>query len=117
MPTTSRRRSSHSRDEMLNSIVRDALERSVACTLPPVRFHIIHESTVPASALPESTASLTSGTLSIIHLSLVPVKYGSICNPVRRNTSSSRPSEIMRSQNGPVLLSCQTIALHRGRPV
>ena len=37
---------------MSNSIVRDALLTSVTCTLPPVRFHTSHESTVPNASSP-----------------------------------------------------------------
>ena len=101
----------------MNSMVREALVWSVACTLPPVRFHMSQESTVPAIALPDAAASAAPGTLSRIQRILVPVKYGSMCRPVLRNTSGSAPAATSPSHMGPVLRSCQTIALHRGSPV
>jgi 16S rRNA U1498 N3-methylase RsmE len=59
---------------MLKSMVREALEQSVTWALPPVRFQMSHESTVPNSSSPLSARSRAPGTLSSIHFILVPEK-------------------------------------------
>ena len=59
---------------MLNSIVREALLTSVACTWPPVSCHISQLSTVPNASSPRAAAARAPGTLSRIHFSLVPEK-------------------------------------------
>ena len=48
-PSRSQRYGSQAAVRMSKSIVRLAFDGSVACTAPPVRFHRIHESTVPIS--------------------------------------------------------------------
>lgn len=61
----------------LISIVRDALVTSVMWTppsMPPVRFHRIHVSRVPNIMWFCSINEVTSGTLSIIHLTLSALK-------------------------------------------
>jgi hypothetical protein len=59
---------------MLNSMVREALVASVACTLPPVSRHSRKESMVPNASSPRSAASLAPATLSSSHATLVPEK-------------------------------------------
>ena len=73
-PRIPARAGSHARVRMSMSMVRDALEWSVACTRPPVRFQMIHESTVPRASLPETALSRTTGTWSSIQRNLVPEK-------------------------------------------
>ena len=51
---------------MLNIIVRAALECSVTCRLPSVKFQISHVSMVPASRSPRSAFSRAPSTLSRI---------------------------------------------------
>ncbi|MCY1550365.1 hypothetical protein D9M68_866170 [compost metagenome] len=66
--------SSHSRLCTLNSMVRDALLTSVTCRSPPVSCQINQLSTVPKASSPRSACARAPGTLSRIHLSLVPEK-------------------------------------------
>jgi hypothetical protein len=56
------------------SIVRDALLASVTCTLPPVRFHTSHESTVPNASSPARARAFAPFTFSKIHCTFVPEK-------------------------------------------
>src|SRR5215204_1571943 len=74
--TLTMRRSSSSQASvwMLNNIVRDALLTSVRCTVPPVRFHTSHESTVPNARCPCSAPARAPGTLSRIQAILLPEK-------------------------------------------
>src|SRR5207302_1890214 len=54
------------------SIVREALLTSVTCTVPPVRFQMSHESTVPNANSPAFALALAPFTFSRIHCTLVP---------------------------------------------
>ena len=65
---------SHSSVLMLNSIVREALDTSVTWTSPRVSCQTSQLSTVPKRSLPASARSRAPGTLSRIHLILVPEK-------------------------------------------
>ena len=65
---------SHSSVWMLNSRVREALETSVTCFSPLVSCQTSQLSTVPNRSCPFSAFSLAPGTLSRIHLILVPEK-------------------------------------------
>ena len=59
----------HARSPMSYRSVRDALVGSVACTDPPVSFHMSHVSMVPASAFParnRSAAGPASRTASFV---------------------------------------------------
>jgi hypothetical protein len=59
---------------MLNSMVREALVASVACTLPPVSRHSRKQSIVPNASLPSSAASRAPATWSSSHATFVPEK-------------------------------------------
>ena len=59
---------------MSKSRVREAFEKSVAWTFPPVSFQTSHASIVPNSSLPASAASRAPGTFSRIQRSFVPEK-------------------------------------------
>ncbi len=74
--TSSARQSSLSqrRRSMSKSMVREQLEKSEMCSRPPVRFQMSQESTLPKSSSPFSARSRAPGTLSSIHLILVPEK-------------------------------------------
>src|SRR5260221_13717552 len=63
--------SSHCKEWILNNMVRDALDTSVACVLPLVSFHRSQLSTVPKHNSPLPAFSLAPGTLSRIHFTLV----------------------------------------------
>src|SRR5260370_26735354 len=93
------------------------LEGSVECSGPLERRHIKNVSTFPNSASPRSAFSRTPGTLSSIHLTLVPEKYASVTRPVRARISLSKPFAFNSSQIGTVKRLCQTIALKTGFPV
>ena len=67
---------------MLKSIVREAFVRSVAWTLPSVRFQMIQLSTVPKRSSPRSARSRTPGTFSRIQAILLAEKYASGMRPV-----------------------------------
>ena len=56
------------------SIVRDAFEASVACTRPPVRFHSIHASMVPAASSPRPALARAPGVRSRIHANFDALK-------------------------------------------
>ena len=103
-PNRSVSSSAQARDRMSNSIVRLALEASVAWTPvagPPVSFHSTHESTVPnARSGPAATPPSVSS-----HSSLVAEKYGSSTSPVVRRT------------RGEVALGRQCVAARRRAPV
>ncbi len=66
--------SSHWPALMSQSIVRDALLKSVTCCFPPVSFQTSHESIVPNASFPCSACFRASGTLSRIQRSLLPEK-------------------------------------------
>ena len=74
MPSMDRSSSSHSNVLILNSMVREALVTSVTCTSPRVSCHTSQLSTVPKRNFPASAFSRAPGTLSSIHLILVPEK-------------------------------------------
>ena len=74
MPIRSNNSRSHSRVWMLKSIVREALETSVTWTSPRVSCQTSQLSTVPKRSFPASARSRAPGTLSRIHLILVPEK-------------------------------------------
>ena len=96
---------------MSNSMVRLALEGSVASTSPPVRFHSSQVSTVPDAQLrPDrhAAAALPAGVSS--HSIFVPLKYGSSTSPVRWRTSGRWPAAASASQRAAVRRSCQTMA-------
>ena len=57
------------------------------------------------------------GTLSSSHAILVPLKYGSITNPVRSRTRLSAPISFSSAHCAAVRRSCQTMALWIGSPV
>ena len=59
---------------MSNSIVREALLTSVACTRPPVSFHISQLSTVPKASSPRSRRVARAGDVVEQPRSLVPEK-------------------------------------------
>ena len=59
---------------MSKSMVLEALETSVACTAPPVRFQSSQESTVPASSSPASARRRRSGWSSRSQASFDAVK-------------------------------------------
>ena len=102
---------------MSNIMVRDAFDRSVTCTRPPVRFQSSHESTVPKASSPRPAAALAPSTLSSIHLTLVAEKYGSMTSPVLSRTGRSQPDSVSSSHRPAVLRHCQTMALWMGWPV
>ena len=66
--------SSHFSVLMLNNKVREAFVTSVTCVSPPVRFQIIHVSTVPKSKSPLMAFFRAPETLSRIHFILVAEK-------------------------------------------
>ena len=110
-PRRSRSHSSGSqrRSRMSNSSVRDAFERSVACS--PVSLKTSQESIVPNAASGGTSPSRIS------HSIFVPEKYGSSTSPVRSRTSGSCPASRSSSQRRAVRRSCQTIARWSGSPV
>jgi hypothetical protein len=59
---------------MSNSIVRDALLTSVACTRPPVSFHSSQLSMVPKASSPCAAAMCAPFTWSSSQRILVPLK-------------------------------------------
>ena len=74
MASASSSSSLHALRRMSNSIVREALLTSVACTAPPVSFHSSQLSTVPKANSPRSAASRAPSTWSSNQRSLVPLK-------------------------------------------
>ena len=104
-------------------IVRDALVTSVTCFVPappapPVRFHASHESTVPKSAVPPSTAAFTAGRLSIIHRSFTPEKYVEIGSPQTERSASFPPSAASSAAAvSLVRASCHSTQSYSGSPV
>ena len=102
---------------MLKSIVREALVTSVAWTLPPVRFQISQESTVPKRSRPAWALRRAPGTFSRIQWILVALKYASMISPVLSRIISSRPLALRLLQYSAVRRSCHTIALQMGRPL
>ncbi len=102
---------------MSNSSVREALVTSVTWRLPPVRFQISHESTVPNAISPASARARKPSTLSSSHAILVPEKYGSSSRPVRAATVSPSPCARSSSHIVAVRRSCHTIAFATGLPV
>ena len=66
----------------LNNKVRQALDMSVAWTVPPVRFHSSQQSIVPKASWPASAAALAPSTLLSIQAILEALKYGSSRRPV-----------------------------------
>ena len=115
-PNRSSSSSDHANERMSNSIVRLALDGSVANTppsTPPVRFHSTHASMVPTArsgvtATPPSPSN---------HSTLVAEKYGSRTSPVVARTIGSAPSARRASQRAAVRRSCHTMARCRGWPV
>jgi hypothetical protein len=106
--------SSQSSDSRSMSMVRLALVTSVTCappSMPPVRCHSSHVSTVPKAASPRSAAARSPSTFSSSHCSLPPEKYGAGGSPVRSRISSARPSRCSAEAIRSVRVSCQTIAL------
>ncbi len=106
--------SSQSPLRMSNSIVRDALVASVTWTLPPVRFHTSHASTVPNASSPAFAFARAPFTLSRIHWTLVPEKYASTTRPVFFRITRSSFFARRRSQMPAVRRSCHTMALQIG---
>ena len=89
---------SHCNVLILNSMVRDALETSVTCTFPPVRFHTSQLSTVPNRRYPASAMERAPGVFSRIHRTLVALKYASMINPVFSRMRAVRPCAFRLSQ-------------------
>src|SRR6056297_928426 len=117
IPKASSNSSSHARFFMSKSIVLAAFDTSVAWTLPLVRFHKRHVSTVPKSNSPLSALSLAPSTLSSIHFILVPEKYASTTRPVFSRIICPYPAPTSSSHIDAVRLHCQTIALCTGFPL
>jgi hypothetical protein len=97
--------SSHWLRWMSNSMVREALLTSVACTAPPVSCQVSQESTVPKASSPRPAASRAPGELSSIHASLVPEKIG----------VDDQPGLVAHHRFAAALL--QRLAGRRGAPV
>ena len=96
---------------MSNSMVRDALETSVANAAPPVRRWMRNASIVAKA----KSGLLPISVLCNNHSIFEPEKYGSSTNPVvERTTDNWSPS---MSQRAAVRRSCQTIARWSGSPV
>ena len=100
-----------------NSIVREALLGSVACTRPAVSFQASHVSIVPKASSPRRARSRAPGMLSSSHSSFVAEKYASSTRPVRAWMSAARPCSSKARQRSWVRRSCQTMALASGLPV
>ncbi|MCY1454668.1 hypothetical protein D9M71_717490 [compost metagenome] len=83
----------------------------MTCTLPPVNFQISQLSTVPNNSSPLRARSRLPSTLSRIHLSLVPEKYGSVTRPVVSLMYCSWPSRLSCWQISVLRRHCQTMAL------
>ncbi len=112
--------SSQASDARSISIVRLALVTSVTWTPPvgpPVRFQMHHESIVPTSSRPSSSAARTPGTLSSIQRIFGPAKYVASGSPVRERKRSGPSSRARSATSRSVRVSCQTIALPMGSPV
>ena len=116
MPKKSSSSRSHSRVWMLKIMVREALDTSVTCTSPRVRFHTSQLSTVPKRSSPRLAFSAAPGTLRSIQRILVAEKYGSGMRPVFSLILRAISGEML-SQNSLVRRSCHTMALHTGSPV
>src|SRR5215204_72508 len=108
-PSSSQSSGSQRRARMSNNRVREAFERSVACS--PVSLNTSHESIVPNAASGGTPPSRIS------HSIFVPEKYGSSTSPVRSRKSGSRPASLSSSQRRAVRRSCQTIARCSGSPL
>jgi len=117
--TRSRSSSSSSQSSVRRfiSIVRDALETSVACTRPPVSCQMSHASMVPAANSPRSARARACGTWSRIQANLDALKYGSKTSPVRCCTRSPFPSVASRCIASAVRRSCHTSAWWIGTPL
>ncbi len=112
-PKSSQSSDDHCRVPMSKSMVRLALDGSVACTRPPVSRYRSHASTVPNAR--SGDASTPPSCRS--HASFEAEKYGSSTSPVRSRISGSSPAARRSSQSSAVRRSCQTIARCSGRPV
>ncbi len=114
-----RRRSpaSHVRVLMSRSIVRLALETSVANTRPPVSFQTSQASIVPAMSVPDSRACRARDECRTSHASLLAEKYGSSLSPVRSRIVASWPPRASSLQIPTPRSSSQTGALFTGSPV
>ncbi len=117
MPKASSSSSSQVRRLRSNSIVREALVTSVACSRPPLRRHKRKLSIVPNAISPARARSPRPGIVSSSQRILDAEKYGSMTRPVRSATISSRPASRHRAQISAVRRSCQTMALCTRRPV
>ena len=69
-PNSAHISSLHCNERMSNNIVRLALEASVACTAPPVRFQTSQESMVPSA----SSSSMGMALLASSHSTFEPEK-------------------------------------------
>ena len=117
MSNSASKSASQRRVWMLNSIVRDALLVSVACTRPPVSFQSSQLSTVPKARSPASARARAPGVWSSSHCSLVAEKYASSTKPVLRCSVRAWPRDLSWSQAGAVRRSCHTMAGATGSPV
>ena len=102
---------------MLNNIVRDALETSVAWTLPDVSCQISQLSMVPNASSPRIARWRAPGKCSSNQFSFVPEKYASMTRPVFSRMVPSSPSRFNASQKSAVRRSCQTMAGATGVPL
>ena len=99
---------------MSKSIVRLALDGSVACTAPPVRFHRSQESMVPKAR--SASASTPPSAEQPLELG-APRSRGRARGRCVARTRSRWPASASSSQRAAVRRSCQTMARCRGSPV
>ena len=108
MPKMSSASASHARSRSDMSCVREALVISVACTLPPVRFHSNQASMLPAHSSPFAARAWPSGIWSSSQRILLAENIGSIWRPVRSCRNGPRPRAFTALQMAAVRWHCHT---------
>ena len=112
IPNIFKRSSSQAFFSILNIMVRDALVKSVACTLPAVNFHNIQLSVVPKRSRPAFAFFRAPLVFFKIHSIFVAEKYASIGKPVFFLNNAVAPFFFFNcSHLLEVRLHCHTIAL------
>ncbi len=89
MPNRSSRTGSQADAARLNSMVRAAIDGSVACTRPPLRFQVSQELTSPNNSSPAAARRRAPGTEPSSQESLAALNAGCSGSPVRSRTSGS----------------------------
>ncbi len=110
IPNSSSRTGSQSPELRLNSMVRAAMDGSVAWTAPPDSCQISQQLTSPNSSWPRAAAARAPGISVSSQRSFEALNAGSSGRPVRVRISGSQPSARSWRQAPEVLVSRQLIA-------